>query len=152
MQTAEKPSRADEIRQERRRKRGSVVMAGQKLGVDESKLDRANYTYRWAADTGHRMTQLHGEDWDVAPENATDSDGEGTVNTKLAGTDKQGKPYSHVLVRKRKDWYDADKKEKQAPLDAMDKAIREGVNHIADEKDLRDGVYTPGGRNIIERR
>lgn len=147
-----KPSRADEVRQERRRKPGSVAMSGIKLGVDESKLDRETYEYRWVNDHGARMSRLHHEDWDVAPEQAAPvNDGEGSVNRKIAGTDEAGKPMSAILMRKRKDWYRGDQAEKMKPLEEMDQAIRRGANHQGDEPDLRSGVYTPNGQNVLER-
>lgn len=141
-------ARADEVRQERRRKPGQTVLSGIKLSVDESKLDRNTYQYRFANDKGGRVEQLGSVDWDVAPEAAkSDGNGLGTVNSVHAGV-IEGKPYNTVLLRKRKDWFEADQKEKQQPLDATDEAIRRGnVDHKANE--LRgDGVYTPGTNSI----
>lgn len=144
-----KPSRADEVRTERRRKRGATSLPGTKLTVDESKLDRQNFAYRWAKDHGARMPQLHADDWDPAPGEAViGSQGAGTVGTKIGGTDEQGKPYGMVLMRKRKDWYDADQKEKQKPLDAIDASIRGGSVHERNEPDLRGSAYTPGQNTI----
>lgn len=149
MADATRPTRADEVRQERRRKPGSTSMVGLKLTVDESKLDRENYSYRWVNDQGGRMAQLRDNDWDPAPEQAVpNGDGPGTVGAKVAGTDESGKPFNAVLMRKRKDWFDADYKEKMAPLDEMDKAIRAGVN-VSKEAALQDGVYTPDGGNKL---
>ena len=74
--------------------------------------------------------------------------GTGTVGTKVGGTDESGKPYNMVLMRKRKDWFDADQKEKQKPLDEMDRAIREGRPHSGTELKGSD-VYTPDGGNKI---
>lgn len=146
-------TRAEEIRQERRRQPGATVMAGIKLAVDETKLDRKTFEYRWAKDFGGRMPQLHSEDWDAAPENAViGSSGAGSVGTKIGGTDEAGKPYNMVLLRKRKDWFKADQKEKQLPLNEMDDAIRRGDNHLKDNPEAKDGFYTPGGQNAVETR
>lgn len=135
--------RADEIRQERRRQPGATVAVGVNLTVDESKLDRKNFEYRWAKDAGGRMPQLHGDDYDPAPEQAViGNQGSGTVGTKHGGTD-DGKPYNMVLMRKRKDWYGADRKEKQHPIDEMDAAIRRGSNNPEANPDKNDGFYTP---------
>lgn len=141
--------RAAKIRAERRKKPGQTIMAGIKLSVDESKLDRANYHYRHVNDKDGRVQQLVGQDYDIAPEIAkADSNSLGTVNSALAGTE-EGRPYNTVLMRKHKVLFDDDQKEKQAPLDAMDEAIRRGADHKANE--LRGaGVYTPG-TNKIER-
>lgn len=145
-----RPTRAEEVRQERRRQPGATVVAGIKLGVDESKLDRSTYEYRWANETGNRLQQLHANDWDVAPEMAAPgTDSGGTVNSKVAGTDDTGKPFNAVLMRKRKDWFQADQKAKQKPLDEMDEAIRKGSAHQQSEPSLREGAYTPDGGNKI---
>lgn len=152
--TQTKPSRADETRNERRRKAGKVAHAGTRLVVDESKLDRQNYEYRWVNDDGPRIQRLVSEDWDPAPEQGAvpDSHSEGTLNAKLAGTDKNGNPMNAVLMRKRKVWYDDDQEEKQRPLNEMEKSIREGRAHEkTGESALRDGTYTPGGGNVIDR-
>ena len=60
----QRPTRAEEVRQERRRQPGSTVASGIKLTVNEAELDRTQYAYRWVKDSGGRMTQLHGDDWD----------------------------------------------------------------------------------------
>jgi hypothetical protein len=152
-QASNQPNRrAEEVRQERRRKPGSVVAAGIKLAVDESKLDRANFEYRWAKDFGGRTSQLHAEDWDPAPEQAAlNATGPGTVNSTHGGVDEHGKPYNMVLLRKRKDWYRADQREKRKPLDEMDAAIRRGTNHQSETGQDAGAFYTPGGGNKIER-
>jgi len=144
-----RPNRADEVRQERRRKPGATVLAGTKLTVDESKMDRKNFTYRWAKDQGARVAQLHADDYDPAPGDAViGNQGAGTVGTKVGGTDETGKPYGMVLMRKRKDWYDADQTDKQKPLDEVEKDILRGRAHERNEPDLRSGAYTPGVNTI----
>lgn len=141
-----RPSRADEVRQERRRKPGSTIISGLNLAVDESRLDRNTYEYRWVNDRGARMASMHGQDWDPAPEVGDGS----SVTGKIVGTDESGKPFSGILMRKRKDWYVADQKEKQAPLEEMDRAIRAGTSHVKAAPELRDNGYTPNGSNTIE--
>jgi hypothetical protein len=141
--------RAEEVRQERRRKPGSTTAIGIKLTTDESKMDRANYSYRWVKDHGGRMTQLHGDDWDPAPDGVIGSHGgSASVGSKIGGTDESGKPYSMVLMRKRKDWFQADQKEKQKPLDEMDRQIRRGQSRPEIEASDRDDFYTPGTNSI----
>lgn len=145
-----RPTRAEKVRQERRRKPGQVLLSGVKLAVDQSKLD-PNFTYRWVNDKGNRVQQLESADWDPVNEAVKDdSDGAGTVQTKIVGTDA-GKPYNAVLMRKRKDWFKEDKKEAQKPLDELDEAIRRGMNHQKDSPELAGVGYTPGGRNTVSR-
>ena len=40
-----------------------------------------------------------------------------------------GKPYGVVLMKKYKDWHEADRKAKNKPLEEMDKAIKRGTAH-----------------------
>lgn len=150
---APKVTRADTVRQERRRRPGHAAHAGIKLAVDETKLDRNTYHYRFAADTGARISQLIADDYDIAPEGAKpDGNGLGSVTSALAGTDEAGKPYNHVLLRKRKDWFEADQMEKQKPIEATEEAIRRGnTAGQGTEMSRVEGAYTPNGVNIIER-
>lgn len=146
-----KPTRADEVRQERRKQPGSGAKPRIRLSVDEKKLDRNTYHYRFANDKEGRIQQLMADDYDIAPEGAkSDSSSLGSVNSAFAGKDDSGKPYDAVLMRKRKDWFEADQKEKQKPLDEMDEAIRRNnSNHQANTL-KGPGVYSPG-TNTIER-
>lgn len=143
-------SRAEGVRQERRRKPGSVATSGLKLAVDRSKLDFENYHYRQVNDVPGRVQTLHDQDYDPAPEADANVAGKGigTVNTAQAGV-ADGKPYNAVLMRKPRHMHEADQKEKQRPLDEMDDAILRGnTNHKGN--DLRGpDVYTPGAGNEI---
>lgn len=144
-----KPTRAEETRRERRFKPGSVMSQGTRLSVDMSKLNTAEYEYRWGNDDAYRVQYLHDRDWDPAPEQAVESgNGMGTVNTHLAGTDKTGKPFNAVLLRKPKDWFAEDQKRKLAPLAEMDRQLRagRGASASSDGKAVehQDGFYTPG--------
>lgn len=147
-----KPTRADEERRERRFKPGSVMSQGTRLAVDMSKLDLENFKYRWGNDDAYRVQYLHGRDWDPAPEAAVENgNGMGTVNSHLAGTSKDGKPFNTVLMRKPKDWHDADQKRKLAPIEEQEKQLRAGHGASASKEDHQQpGFYTPG-TNTIER-
>lgn len=148
--TNDKPSRADTVRQERRRKPGSVAHTGIKLSVDERKLDRKTYQYRFANDKDGRVQRLEAEDWDIDPSQAKeDTNSLGTVSSAHAGV-IEGKPFNAVLMRKRKDWYEADQKEKQRPLDEIEATIRRGKGASASGELSGEGVYTPG-QNVIDR-
>ena len=139
--------RADEVRKERRRKPGATVNLGQKLGVDESLLDRKTYEYRWVNDAGMRVRMMHENDWDPAPEVSTEGQ---SVEKRPVGVNDGGRPIEGVLMRKRKDWYDDDQKAKRRPLDEMDEAIRRGAAHK--ESELAGGIaYTPGSGNSLTR-
>jgi activator of 2-hydroxyglutaryl-CoA dehydratase len=141
-----RPTRADEVRQERRRKPGETTHYGVKLHVPEDKKD-PRYTYRHVNDTGDRIEAMKAEDWDPAP-----IDGK-SVTSRHVGTDAGGKSIKAVLMRKQKAWYEADQKEKRKPLDEMEEAIKRGTAHTSsNEPELAGAVaYTPGGGNTIGR-
>ena len=142
-------ARAEEVRSERRRKRGSTTISGLKLHVDPDRMD-PGYEYRWVNDKGGRVQAMYDNDWDKVEDGAL-SDAPGTVPSKTVGSDG-GKPLNAILMRKRKEYYEADFKEKQKPLDEMDEAIRRGVNHTRSEPELGgDVAYTPGGSNTVSR-
>ena len=140
--TAERTTRAEEMRQERRRKPGETTHYGLKLHVPESKKDPA-YVYRHVNDVGNRVASLEADDWDKAPMEGR------SVEKRHVGTDS-GRPTSAVLMRKRKEWYEDDQKEKRKPLDEMDKAIKRGTAHRSSgEAELSgDVAYTPGTNSI----
>lgn len=151
MTDAGRPTRAETERLERRRKPGSLVHAGTKLGVNEEMLDRSKYAYRFVNDTPGRVEAMYANDWDpVSGEGVKpDADGLGSVVEKVVGV-SDGRPVKGVLMRKRREWFEADRAEKQKPLDEMDEAIRRGVNHQKDSPELANGVgYTPGGQNTL---
>lgn len=149
---AEVNSRAEEVREVRRKQPGLAAYSGINLTVDETRLDRKTYQYRFVSDMNGRVGQLHALDWDPAPEAAKpDTNSLGTLASAHGGLD-DGRPYNTLLMRKRKDWFDTDQKEKQRPLDDAEDQIRRGnPNHPAN-RDLRgSGVYTPDTGNTIER-
>lgn len=143
-------SRAEQVRTERRRKPGAVNANGIKLGVDESKLDRKNYHYRFVNDTPGRVQSLVAQDYDPAPEMGAKADGNnlGSVNTAQAGV-ADGKPFNAVLMRKPIKMHEEDQREKQRPLDEIDAAIRRGDVSKQNNQLNGAGVYTPGV-NILE--
>jgi hypothetical protein len=144
---AARANRADEVRTERRRKPGSTVQYGQKLGVEEEFLDRQTYTYRFVNDVGGRVQAMERNDWDVAPM------GEASVESRHVGVDS-GHPQNAILMRKRKDWHENDQKEARKPLDEMEQAIRKGTAHATQpgsDADLNASAYTPGTGNSITR-
>ncbi len=146
-------TRADEVRQERRKRPGLEAYSGINLTVDETRLERKTYQYRFVNDQPGRVAKLHSLDWDPAPEAAKpDTNSMGSLASAHGGLDDDGRPFNTILMRKRKDWFEADQKEKQKPLDAMEEAIRRGNPNHSANKDLRGpGVYTPDTGNTIER-
>lgn len=150
---ATRPTRADEVRTERRRKPGSVVLPGVNLAVDESKVDRSNYAYRWVNDTASgRIAQLESQDWDIAPEQAAlGNQGEGSVQARNVGSEN-GKPMRAVLMRKPIKMHAEDQAAKMRPLDELEEALKRGdTGQKTSDPQLAGGAgtYTPGGSNTI---
>ena len=146
-----RPNRAEQTRRERRMKPGDLAYSGIKLALDEGRLDRNTYNYRWVKED--RIRAMESQDWDLVDEAVKpDSTGAGTVQTVHGGIGEAGKPYGLVLMKKYRDWYEDDQERKQAPLDEVDRAIRRGAAHkTAGEAELTDAVtYTPGSGNSIE--
>lgn len=146
-EAATRPTRAEQTRRERRMKPGSIVATGEKLSLDESRLDRKLYTYRWVKDEGNRVEILKKKDWDLVDDEdaKTDGTGLGSVPTQHGGVGESGKPYGLVLMKKYRDWYDDDQKIKRKPLDAMEKAIQKGTAHEqTGDSELAGVSYTPG--------
>lgn len=116
------------MREERRRK-GKTGKLNQKLAVDPAAMDPA-YRYRWANDDELRIQNLEANDWDIvdARDPLKERDGRsglGSAMSKVVGRNEDGSPKKAYLMRKRRDWYDADKAEKMAELDEQEKAIKQ---------------------------
>jgi hypothetical protein len=148
-------NRADEVRTERRKKPGQMAYGGGRLAVDESMLDRNTYEYRWVSDAPGRVQRLHDEDWDRVNDPAIkpDANTKGTVLSVHGGTEASGKNVDQILMRKRKEWFDEDQKEKLRPMEEVDKQLRSGQADViaADtDADLANHAYVPGGGNSMK--
>lgn len=118
----------------RRRRRGGLGMAANlKLNVSDKD---PTYEYRWVQGTPERIRQLHKNDdydfvkaGDAGHESVKDLDedkGLGDLIERSGGKSKDGTPFNLVLMRKPKEWYEEDQKDKQSVNDAIDEAIRRG--------------------------
>lgn len=125
--------RGEQIRTERRR-RNSDALSGRRmrLSVDESKLDREKYEYRFANDDGTRLHQLTVlDDWEIVP----DRDGEvkpdgtdmGAKVSTLVGVATNGSPLRGVLLRKLKTYYNDDKAAKAQAIDDKEASLKSGA-------------------------
>ena len=122
--------RKEQVKRERRRKRGPLDALHLKLSVNEKHLDRNNFEYRWINDTGARVQQMFEQDWETVPDPdqqvKPDGDGAGTNIEKYAGQQEHGGVMKSVLVRKPIDWHKEDQAEKQNRLDEIDASINRG--------------------------
>lgn len=143
-------NRAEQVRRTRRHERGAAVQAGMKLSVDETKLDRKNYVYRFVNDTPGRIQAMTvGGEWDVVEDAAkalkSDSTSEGTGVSVVAGTAPGGAPMRTVLLRKPKWIHEEDRKTKMADLDRTMSAIKHGKPETAAPEITGNTGYVPGG-------
>lgn len=157
-----RPPRAAQVSTERRRRKAGSLdrMAQYKLDyIDPADLD-PNYVYRWANDEPGRLRMLtKHDDYDhvsVAdmgdgfnPE-ATDSESSERIRM-LAGTDKHGNPTYTYLLRKKREFWEADNEAVvMAREDMMAGRVYEGA--ATDTEETRHGgddkFYVPGGNSL----
>lgn len=134
--------RTEQVKTERRR-RNSDSLSGKRrrLAIDESKLDRENYEYFLAKDTGSRVYDLTvNDDWDVVSDRSgKDNDGSGTGSEVAVHA---GAGERHVLLRKPKHFADEDKARAQRRIDDQEAALKNGVVPGGD----MSGSYVPDGQ------
>lgn len=142
-----RPDRAEEVQTGRRRRSGLGPERNLKLAIPNKD---PNYEYRWVNDRPGRVQQLtvH-DDWDKAPETMAGA-GLGSSVTERNVDSYTGE--RAVLLRKRKEFYDADKAEEAKALDARDEAMRRGPLPTPENAVDADKQYVPGGRNIVNGR
>lgn len=137
-----------EVQTQRRRRMDTGAGSGMKLSVPEDAKDK-DFEYRWINDRPGRVQQLtKRDDWDFAPIVTEQNAGEGTVETRVV--DKSVGERA-VLLRKPKQFYDADKLEEQKVLDARDEAMRRAPPSSSEGLNGPES-YVPGGRNIVNGR
>lgn len=147
-------NRNEQIKTERRRRNtGALGGRRQRLWVDETKLDREKYEYRFVNDdaTGrlHQLTVQ--DDWEIVP----DRDGEvkpdgsdlGARASTIAGVQANGAPLRSVLCRKLKTYYEDDQREKSRAIDEKEASLKSGAVPGAGGA----GMYVPAGGISIDR-
>lgn len=144
--------RREEEKERRRRRQGFGMERSLKLHVPDDSKD-PNYVYRWVNDDGRRVRQLtEMDDWDlVSDEKIAESDrqaGLGTRAERVVGKTEQGAGQRAYLLRKRRDWYEADKKEEQKALVDVERKMAKGRHEGAEALDPQH-AYVPGGMNSI---
>lgn len=147
-------NRAAEVKADRRRRRNSTVLTGQKLGVDESLLDRKNFEYRWINDRAGRINAMtKNDDWDLVtdPSKAVkgDSTNEGALISIDVGFGENNQPMKAYLARKPKAFYNEDQAAKRADLDKTMDAIKRGKPQTAEAQELvaNAGISIREGRS-----
>ena len=145
-------SRQEQVKAERRRRNSDALQGKRrKLSVSEETLDRTNFVYRFANDEGNRIHDLTvNDDWEVVPQRNGDeqTDGLGSEIARHVGRDEHGKGVRAVLLRKKKDWHEDDKKAAQRRIDETETAIRQGATPGVDSGQLRptrEGIHLEHG-------
>lgn len=146
-----KPNKRQVQERRERRKRGTIgVDARFKLSVDPALKD-PNYVYCWMNDDGGNLEQMVADDWDPVTKSGYDvsdipedkrDDPHNSIITRPVGPGKTGQPINAVLCRKHRDWHEADLKEEQSELDAVEEQIKRGeIGGKVQE------AYVPGTRD-----
>ena len=126
---------------ERRRRTDANTGARNRLAVDEAKLDRDAYTYRWVNDVGDRIAQLtRHDDWDIVPDRAgdvskNDASQGAEVSVRTGGVSG---PMRSVLVRKPIEYHKADVAAQQRQIDEKEAGLKQSP--------AGNELYVPGGR------
>lgn len=148
--------RAEQVQQERRRRKEFGLRSRLRLSVPDEYRDDANYVYRWIVDSPGRINQLtNSDDYDfVVQEEIANDERNTSTGTRIerhAGTDREGKPLRAYLVRKRREHYEHDKRAEQTEISERMAAIKRG--RTPDERGEAipaDGMYTPRGGIVIQ--
>ena len=112
----------------RRRKEGAIGEHKKRLAFPDDLRDNS-YNYRWVTDSGSRIHNLVGDDWNIVCK----EDGKSAVGTDkgnavsvYSGTDEDKNPQRQFLMRKHKDHYESDKAAEQAVLDEQMNQLKRG--------------------------
>lgn len=107
--------KVEQARRERRYQPGTDAEGvNLHLWVDESKLDRENFQYRWVSDVHDRVRRLEQKDWDLVAE----QDVGFTIDRSGDIQHSAGRENVRMrLMRKYKDWFQDDQNAKQRRID-----------------------------------
>jgi hypothetical protein len=150
------PARADETRAIRRRRVEAGASSHLRLSLPEHMKNDPLYRYHWLADRPGRIENktVH-DDWDFVENSELAADGRqtgtGTRIERHAGVDQFGKPLRFFLVRKLKEYDQADKAREQRQLDEKMTAIKRGKTANEHGQPIhQDGSYVPEGGITIQ--
>ncbi len=123
-------SRADEIRKERAERGYDPTKGRQRLGVNESAMDRKAKHYRYFNDAGDRIFQAKQAGYSVTAsrqgEVKKDSAGMGSEAAAYAGTQQDGSAMKAVLMEIPIEIYEEDQLAKRRRIDERVGAIAAG--------------------------
>lgn len=138
-----RPRRIEEEQQRRRRREDSGPTRAMHLTVRTPK--DPDYEYRWVnADPG-RVHQLTVEDdWDVVEASGSDDRnvGVGTADERVVDKSTGKKA---ILLRKRREFYHADKAKEAAVVNEREALIKQGLTAEGGGLTPSDNMYIPAG-------
>jgi hypothetical protein len=135
-----------EIQRQQRRRRNTDALQGtrRRLAVDESKLDRENFEYRFVNDTEMRIHQLTVlDDWDIVQDRSgeTKKDGASTGSEVAVQAGGASGPQRQILLRKSKEYFKDDHAAQQRRIDEQEAALMRGAVPGGDASN----TYVPEG-------
>lgn len=147
------PSKRQEVqRTERRRRQDTGIGRINRLTIP-GKTD-TSYVYRWVNDTGGRVQMLtQSDDYDVVTYSelgAVPSEKDIAAGDGVTRVADKGSGQRMVLLKKRKDYYEDDKRKEQKFLDGRMSGLRKG--EVGDGRGLQPGGTTYGEVRIDEPR
>ena len=149
-ETENRGNRKQDVQAKRRRREGMGADRNLKLHVPEQAKDQ-NFHYRFIKSDSGRVQQLtKSDDYDVV-QKGDDADiasvSDGTTVERIANKDGA----RMILVRKPKEFYEADKAEAAKRIDATEESMRRGSPPSTEGLTGADS-YVPGGKNIVSGR
>lgn len=143
-----------EVRQRRRRMGEDDEGAYFNFWVDESKLDRANYAYRFVNDTKNRIQRLYEQDWDIVSEAEAGFSVDRATNLSSGA---KGDELRAVLMRKPIDYFNEDQAAKQRRIDEQMKRAARGDELLQERGASGENLgglsaanaYRPHGTNAL---
>lgn len=141
-------TRAEAAKVQRTQRVGMTWQDSLKLSIPDHLRNDPNWRPYWALNKPGRIERLLDNGYVVVSSAELSQDarqtGLGTVVERHAGTNDQGAPLRHVLMMKKREYYDEDQREKaQQRAKAMD-AIKRGKTAGADGKPIHgEKTYVP---------
>ena len=125
--------RAESVRERQRPDRVPLGVPHFKLTLVDYADQLEGYVPRWINDDGGRIQHaMKGGYEPIYQDHIKVGDGEdlntdmGSWVSQIVGKKENGEPLRAYAMKIRKEWYDEDQKAKQAPIDAIDEAIKGG--------------------------
>ena len=142
--------RSAEIKQERRR-RNPDQLGGKRrrLALDESKLDREKFVYRYINDDKTRIFDLTvKDDWEIVEDREGELNQSAAMGAQVAvpaGVGSEGQSMRTVLVRKLKIYHDEDVAARQRRIDETE----QGLKQKPEDADANT-TYVPGQETAMK--